>query len=367
MVPLEEFDSHPQLQRYLGLGVIWGTGLLMGFMEVQHIKAMSSTVGIAAFAMLPFLLTLSLLVAGYVLWNSHFDGSETLQIAGWVLVGIVVIGLLATWTITHQNVRGRPFAHARFVTVNNMSAGGVVGFIVGWYKVGSARNRRAIEDEQAKLDFLNQLLRHNILNGMQIILGRVDFLVESVPESERRHLRTIRDRSNEIVRLINGVRAMNMSSFDDTSESLQPTDLSDVLATEVDLARRDFDQAEFSLDLPDDVVVMADDFLQELFANLLANAVQHNDSDTPRVTVSATDTAEAVVVRIADNGPGIPDDEKEAMLTWNRKGSESTGTGLGLAIADTLARSYDGSLWLEDNDPRGTVLNVELPRVRGNR
>lgn len=367
MVSLDDFDSHLLLQRYLGLGVIWGTGLLMGFMEIQHIEAMSSTVGIAAFAMFPFLLTLGLLVAGYVLWNSQFDGTETLQIAGWVVVGIVVIGLLATWTITHQNIRGRSFAHARFVTVNNMSAGGVVGFLVGWYKVGSARHQQAIEDEQAKLDFLRQLLRHNVLNGMQIVLGRVDFLVENVPESERNHLTTIRERSNEIVRLINGVRAMNMSSFDSASASLQRTDLSDVLATEVDLARRDFEQAEFSLDFPDDVVVMADDFLRELFSNLLANAVQHNDTDTPQVTVSATDTPDAIVVHITDNGPGIPDDEKEAMLTWNRKGSESTGTGLGLAIADTLTRNYDGSLWMEDNDPRGTVVNVELPRVSENR
>jgi signal transduction histidine kinase len=68
-----------------------------------------------------------------------------------------------------------------------------------------------------------------------------------------------------------------------------------------------------------------------------------------------------VIVRVADNGPGIPDEEKDRVLEWNVKGADSPGTGLGLAIANTVAERYGGTLWIEDNDPGGTVMNVELP------
>lgn len=364
MVSLGESGSRQRVLELLGLGGIWSAGLVMGLFEIQHLRAMSSTVGIAVFALLPFIINIGLLVAGYAIWRSQFDGTETIQIAGWVGFGIIVIGLLATWTITHQNVRGRPFAHASFVTINNMSVGGMIGFLVGWYELSSRRHRRETEEERAKLAFLNRLLRHNILNGMQIIIGRTDLLIESVDDSKRTQLTTIRERGEEIARFVETVRLLGMSSLDTPDEPLQPVNLSDALATEVDAARQDFDQAEFSLTLPDDIFVVTDDFVTHLFTNLLTNAVQHNDKDTPQVTISANDTDETVVVSIADNGPGLADGDKEHLLERNLTEFERDGAGLGLAIATTLTHRYDGTLWIEDNDPTGTVVNVELPRAR---
>jgi signal transduction histidine kinase len=68
-----------------------------------------------------------------------------------------------------------------------------------------------------------------------------------------------------------------------------------------------------------------------------------------------------VVVRVADNGPGVPDDRKEAVFGRGEKGLRSTGTGLGLYLVDTLVDSYGGRVRVEDNDPEGAVFVVELP------
>ncbi|QIO23059.1 GHKL domain-containing protein [Haloarcula sp. JP-L23] len=332
----------------------------MGVVEFRHIQKMSSSLGVAVFALLPFMINLGLIGAGIVLWRSRFNGDDILRVAGWVVLGMTVIGLLATWTITHQNIRGRPFAHAPFVTVNNLSAGGVIGFVIGWYDILRRRHWQQVETERARIKFLHSSLRHNVLNGLTVILGNVEFLEAHVDETAT-ELESIRNRGQELKRFAEATSAL-MQNFHEVSDiSLRPLVLSDTLTEEIEKAREQFDHAEFTVECPADIYIEGDDFVAELISNLLSNAVLHNDKPTPEVSVTARRADDTVVVRVADNGQGIPDEEKARMLEWNVKGVDSAGAGLGLAIANTVAERYDGTLWIEDNDPEGTVVNVELP------
>lgn len=355
--------THERFRGYLGLGFVWAAAVLMGAVELRHMQKMSTSVGIAVFAILPFLVNIGLFVGIYLAWRGRFDGHEILRIAGWVAVGSVALGLLATWTITHQNIRGRPFAHAPFVTVNNMSAGGMIGFLIGWYHTLNRRHRDAVEAERAKLEFLNRTLRHNLLNGLNVIHGNADLLADSVDESSQQQLARIRSRAEELTRFTEATRALMGNFLDHGETDFTELDLGAVLTREVEIAREDFDDAAFSSDLPGEMSVMGDEYVPELFRNLLGNAVQHNDKPVPEVSVTATERDGTYLVSVADNGPGIPDAEKDQVLEWNVRGTESAGSGLGLAIANTLADRYGGTLWIEDNEPTGTVVNVELPGV----
>jgi len=66
-------------------------------------------------------------------------------------------------------------------------------------------------------------------------------------------------------------------------------------------------------------------------------------------------------VSIADNGPGIADTHKEQIFQEGQKGLESGGTGIGLYLVNTLVDRYGGDVWVEDNEPTGSVFVVELP------
>jgi len=103
--------------------------------------------------------------------------------------------------------------------------------------------------------------------------------------------------------------------------------------------------------------------LGSVFRNLLKNAVQHNDAAVPEVDVTATAADDTVVVRVADNGRGISDTQKERIFSKGQKGLDSQGTGMGLYLVDTLVTSYGGSVWVEDNTPKGSVFAVELPKA----
>lgn len=70
-----------------------------------------------------------------------------------------------------------------------------------------------------------------------------------------------------------------------------------------------------------------------------------------------------VEIRIADNGPGVPDDKKDIVCGNGERGLGSPGTEIGLYRVQTLITQYGGDIWAEDNEPTGTIFIVELPRV----
>lgn len=96
-----------------------------------------------------------------------------------------------------------------------------------------------------------------------------------------------------------------------------------------------------------DVEVMADEMLSSVFANLLINAVKHNDTAKPTVAVSATATEDDVFVRVADDGRGIPDDRRQAIFEQDTT-LDGEGSGLGLYQIKTLVDHYGGDVWVED-------------------
>ncbi|WP_435183124.1 ATP-binding protein [Halobellus sp. EA9] len=232
---------------------------------------------------------------------------------------------------------------------------------------------KRLRKQRDNLDVLNQVVRHDIRNDLQLVTAHADFLAESFPDADaetdettrqnRQHLEKIRESASHAVELTETARNIADLLLTDADEP-RPVDLRAVLSGEIEKLRSATTDAAVSVEgsLPD-VSVRGDDLLSSVFGNLLSNAVQHNDEDVAEVVVSATvDDEDAVArVRIADNGPGVPDSRKEAIFGKGEKGLESSGTGLGLYLVQSLVDAYGGAVWVEDNEPEGAVFVVELP------
>ena len=106
------------------------------------------------------------------------------------------------------------------------------------------------------------------------------------------------------------------------------------------------------------------DLLFQALTNLVDNAVKYAPAGgTIRVAAAAVDGAAELVV--ADSGPGIPADQREAVLQrFVRLESSrgSPGSGLGLSLVNAVARLHDGRVLLEDNGP-GLRVRLQLPRA----
>ncbi|CQR52496.1 PAS domain-containing sensor histidine kinase [Haloferax massiliensis] len=217
---------------------------------------------------------------------------------------------------------------------------------------------------ERELELLNRIVRHDIRNDMGIVLGWAEMLEDHVDAGGSQYLQKILDSGEHVVELTEVARDYVDTIASNDSLTVESVPLRSVLETELSLREESFPEAAFVVEgtLPD-VEVAGNSMLSSVFRNLLNNAVQHNDKDAPRVEVSCTARADDVEIRIADNGPGIPDDKKDVAFGKGERGLGSPGTGLGLYLVDTLVTQYGGSVRAEDNEPTGAVFVVKLPRA----
>ncbi|OYR49342.1 PAS domain-containing protein [Halorubrum sp. Ea8] len=223
---------------------------------------------------------------------------------------------------------------------------------------------QTLEQQRDNLTLLNQVVRHDIRNQLMVVESYTDLLKDSLPDDRSRtYARTVIEAAKQAAEITETAK-------DVTDVLLQvgadrtPMSLRDELTEQIEKVRSDQDRATISVDgsVPD-VTVLADELLESVFRNLLTNAVVHNDKDAAEIGVSTRVGDGSVRVSIADNGPGIEDKHKEQIFQEGEKGLESGGTGIGLYLVKTLVDKYGGGVWVEDNEPTGSVFVVELPIV----
>jgi len=217
-----------------------------------------------------------------------------------------------------------------------------------------------LETQRDNLEVLNQVLRHDIRNDLQLVLAYAEMLADEVDEEHADYVGRIRESADHAVELTKTARDIADVMLTDADND-HPIPLRSTLDTEIDEVRSSFPGAAVTVDgsIPD-VAVHGNDMLDSVFRNLLKNAVQHNDQPVPEVTVSAERADDTVAVHIADNGPGVPDAQKDAIFGKGETGLESDGTGMGLYLVETLVDAVGGDVRVADNDPTGAVFTVEL-------
>jgi two-component system sensor histidine kinase KdpD len=104
--------------------------------------------------------------------------------------------------------------------------------------------------------------------------------------------------------------------------------------------------------------------VQRVLANLIENALRFSQADA-HVVVRITATRKEAIVRVVDQGPGLPEQELERVFEpfYRRDGDASTGAGLGLAIARGFAAANGGRVWAESRPGQGATFALALPVV----
>jgi len=242
--------------------------------------------------------------------------------------------------------------------------GAILGLVAGVNRARAAQNGRLLEqtaDQQEALEFITHLLRHNVLNGLQVVDGYADLLEDHVEGEGERYLEAVQRRNEHMAELVANVRVL-MRTLTEGVEPV-PVDCSATVLHEVDVARSGHPEATFSTDVAPDLSVMADATLGAVFENLLTNAVVHSDRAAPTVEVTVAPDGDEVCVHVADDGPGIPAELVSRYLRRGEQSATSTGDGLGLYLASTLVEAYGGTFTVEANEPRGALFEVRLPRT----
>ncbi|MDD1720289.1 MAG: PAS domain-containing sensor histidine kinase [Methanoregulaceae archaeon] len=214
----------------------------------------------------------------------------------------------------------------------------------------------AVANQRANL-YLD-ILVHDVNNANMTSLGYGELLrdmVEGPAQEITGKLIDVVRKSGEIVRNLETIRKIH-----ERMPELKPVDLDYVIRNEVHLFPGDT-PVEYT---PCSFTVYADDLLSEVFSNLFDNCRKFGGKD---ISVSCTvrEIGDEVIVSVADNGPGIPDDMKPLIFERFQRGTtKRTGKGLGLYIVKTLVERYGGRIRVENRVPddysRGVVISFTL-------
>ena len=231
------------------------------------------------------------------------------------------------------------------------------------------KSEKDLKDYAKKLEETNQLkalfadiMKHDLINPMGIILGATESLLLDIPDS--RELLMIRRSSERVVEIIEN--ANTMSRLESAVElEKKKLDLKDVIDSVIDDNKSLLESA--GLDVENKVKtrmpVLANPVIREAFFNLLSNAAKYA-SEGKRVVIDLMDQGKSYRLMFKDYGPGVPDEHKEGIFNRFRTRQKMgvKGSGLGLTITKRIVDLHGGRIWVEDNPEGGCIIYIDLPK-----
>jgi PAS domain S-box-containing protein len=211
---------------------------------------------------------------------------------------------------------------------------------------------RELERQNKRLEEFNRVVSHDLRNPLNIALGSIDEISEETESESVERARSALERMEALITDLLEYAKRGQESID---------------ITDVDLAQivqgcwDNVDTADATIVTNTDAIIRADRAqLQQLFENLIRNAIEHGGED---VTVTVGDLENGFFVE--DDGPGIPPEHREDIFESGFS-TASSGTGFGLSIASEIAEAHDWSISLGDSPTGGARFEIAgVERVSG--
>jgi PAS domain S-box-containing protein len=231
------------------------------------------------------------------------------------------------------------------------------------------QNERLRELDRMKDDFVASV-SHELRTPLTSIRGYLELVREdgALDEDQDRMLAIVDRNADRLLGLVTDLLFMAEVDAGKLSIEHYPVHLGDVAAESVEAAgpRAQTAEIELHLDVATDLVVDGDRTrLAQVFDNLISNAIKFTPSGG-RVDVRVFRAAGDALIEVADNGVGIPEDERLHLFERFYRTSGATrdavqGTGLGLAIVGAITESHGGTVSVETTEGGGTTFVVSLP------
>ncbi|GEM_PF-3414086 len=212
----------------------------------------------------------------------------------------------------------------------------------------------------ATIGKLAGMISHEFRNELGVMRNAAYFIkmkMKGQDEKIMNHLNILEDRIQETDRIIE-----NIMSFAKTRQpNLSNTNLAELIYASIGKVKIPPNikiVTEIEKNLPS---IQADEVqLSRAFVNVILNAVQAIQEQGGEIRISANRENDYVRILVEDNGPGIPDEDREHLFEPLFT-TKARGAGLGLATAQLLIESHDGTINIESEWGKGTTVGIRLP------
>lgn len=197
------------------------------------------------------------------------------------------------------------------------------------------------------------------------VTSLLDAAVQHDAAQERELLTTILEETDRLNRLVGNLLDLARIRAGALTPTRQPTAMDEIVEVVLARMRPRLAGLTVAADLPADLPDVSVDPVQldQVLTNLLENAGRHAPPGS-EITVGVQWVDGSVRVRVADQGPGIPLEERDRVFEAFYRGSsspETPGSGLGLAISKAVVVAHGGHIWIEGSASGGCVVAFEIP------
>jgi len=235
---------------------------------------------------------------------------------------------------------------------------------------GFNRMAQQVKAAEQKLRYFVADVSHELRTPLTSIRGFAQAILDGTAEDEAtrsRAAQVIEDESKKMIRQVNELLELSRMQSGQVEMAREPVDVKDLIehCQEVFAIRAEEASVTLRVEVEPLMPVIGDaDRLEQVFSNLIDNALKHSPSGG-QVTISGDNiTTRNIAITVADSGPGIPPEQMAHVFErFYRAGAERTGTGLGLAIAREIVVAHEGDIAVSSSTGEGTEFTVTLPTV----
>ena len=222
-------------------------------------------------------------------------------------------------------------------------------------------------EQNERLNEYAQMVSHDLKSPLRSIHSLIAWIKEDNDQpfnvATTRYFEMIEDKVEKMDNLIQGI--LTYSKVATATAVRETTNLNELVKNIINIIYIPQNiTVTFSNKLP---TLKTDRFrMQQLFQNLISNAVNYCDKEKGVVEIASTEEMEYYIFSIKDNGPGIDLKYQEKIFKiFESFSQQEKSTGIGLSIVKRIVDNYKGEIWIESELGVGTTFFIKIPKSNG--
>lgn len=212
-------------------------------------------------------------------------------------------------------------------------------------------------------------IAHELRTPLSILRGQLESLQSGSLQMTEEIATGLVDEMIRLSRLVKDLETVGLAESGALQLNIKPHQVNEIIERLLPLRLSMEEQGiDFTIEVQERLEVIKADInrLLQVLINLLTNAMRHV-GDSGRIELRISRQDEGVVIAVGDNGPGIPEKDREHIFERFYRVDESRtrgsgGTGLGLAIAKSYIQAHGGLIWVESKPGDGSTFYLQLPQ-----